>query len=175
MDNLTFHLDSVSTYPFQSGPPVFTLTCNSSGGPATTVQWWRDSREVHDGTAYVNTSSLVDQSGPDYTSTLRVKGKRNGKYHCAVSNSKGASGVTLTVRGTWRITLTVHGYNDGSTFVHLIILLSFQLLTDPRAPLLYKSMPLLSESHGLHHHPHGPLPVGTGSTTRQRVTRYSLR
>ncbi len=107
MDSLTFHMDSVGTYPFQSGPPVFTLTCNSSGGPATTVVWRIGSREVHDNSNHALTSSLVDQSGPGYTSTLRVKGRRNGKYQCTVRNSKGASGATLTVTGTWRMTLTV--------------------------------------------------------------------
>ncbi len=107
VDSLTFHLDSVSTYPFQSGPPVFTLTCNSSGGPATTVQWKRGHREVYEDSSHVITSSLVDQSGPDYTSTLRVRGRRDGGYQCTVHNSKGASGATLTVTGTWRMTLTV--------------------------------------------------------------------
>ncbi len=106
MDSLTFHLDSVSIDPFQSGPPVFTLTCSSSGGPATTVQWWRGSSEVQDDNTHNMTSSLVDQSGPDYTSTLRVKGRRDGVYSCAVNNSKGTSTGTLTVTGTWRMTLT---------------------------------------------------------------------
>ncbi len=107
MDSLTFHLDSVSTDSFQSGPPVFTLTCNSSGGPATTVLWRRDNKEVHGNIDYDMTRSLVDQSGPDYTSTLRVKGRRNGVYSCAVRNSKGTSSARiLTVTGTWRMTLT---------------------------------------------------------------------
>ncbi len=106
MDDLTFHLDSVSTYPFQSHPPVFTLTCNSSGGPAETVQWERGGREVHSNSVHIMTSSLVDQSGPDYTSTLRVRGRWNGEYRCTVSNSKGTSRRILTVTGTWRMTLT---------------------------------------------------------------------
>ncbi len=107
VDSLTFHLGSVSTDPFKSGPPVFTLTCNSSGGPATTVQWRRVGREVHDDSNHDMTSSLVDRSGPDYTSTLRVRGRKNGLYHCTVRNSKGTFTRTLTVIGTWRMTLTV--------------------------------------------------------------------
>ncbi len=107
MDSLTFHLDSVSTDPFQSGPPVFTLTCNSSGGPATTVQWKRGYREVHDDGSHVITSSLVDQSGQDYTSTLRIRERSDGVYSCAVKNSKGTSTRSLAVTGTWRMTLTV--------------------------------------------------------------------
>ncbi len=108
VDSLTFHLDSVSTDPFQSGPPVFTLTCNASGGPATTVQWRIGYEEVHDDRNHTMTSSLVDQSGPDYTSTLRVRGRRDGVYQCTVSNSKGTSTARiLTVTGTWRMTLIV--------------------------------------------------------------------
>ncbi len=100
VDSLTFHLDSVSTDPFQYGPPVFTLTCNSSGGPATTVQWRTEDREVRDDSNHVMTSSLVDQSGPDYISTLRVRRKRDGLYSCTVRNSKGTSTRILTVTGT---------------------------------------------------------------------------
>ncbi len=105
VDSLTFHLDSVSSDPFQSGSPVFTLTCNSSGGPATTVEWWRG-REVHENSVHIMTSSLVDQSGPYYTSTLRVRGRWDGEYRCTVSNSKGTSRRILTVTGTWKMTLT---------------------------------------------------------------------
>ncbi len=108
VDSLTFHLDSVSTDPFQSGPPVFTLTCNSSGGPATTVQWRIGYEEVHDDRNHTMTSSLVDQSGPDYTSTLRVRERRDGVYTCDVSNSKGYFNGTLTVTGTYEGIILVY-------------------------------------------------------------------
>ncbi len=102
VDSLTFRLDSISTDSFRSGTPVFTLTCNSSGGPATTVWWKRGGREVHVDSSHVITSSLVDQSGPDYTSTLRVRGRRVGVYSCDVRNSKGKSSARiLKVTGTY--------------------------------------------------------------------------
>ncbi len=91
MDNLTFHLDSISTDPFQSGPTVFTLTCNSSGGPATTVQWWRSNRLLSDDSVFDMTQTLVSQSGPHYSSTLTGRGRRFGHYQCVVSNSVGNS------------------------------------------------------------------------------------
>ena len=37
-----FHLNSVPV----AASPQFTLTCTSTGGPATTVTWTRDSRYV---------------------------------------------------------------------------------------------------------------------------------
>ncbi len=76
---------------------------------------------MHGVSRHVMTSSLVDQSGPDYTSTLRVRGRRDGKYSCTVSNSKGTSRRILTVTGTCRMTLTeVHAWYSRSTFVHFI-------------------------------------------------------
>ncbi len=139
VDSLTFHLDSVSTYPFQSGPPVFTLTCNFSGGPATTVRWKRGHREVYDDSSHVMTNSLVDQSGPDYTSTLKVRGRRAGVYSCAVRNSKGTSSArTLTVTGTWRMTLTyrssMRGTLEAPLFILLVILFLFSVPRSPRNP-----------------------------------------
>ncbi len=99
VDSLTFHLDSVSTDPFQSGPPVFTLTCNSSGWPAPTVQWWRGNGLLSDDSVYDMIQTLVSQSGPHYSSTLTVRGRRPGTYHCVVSNIKGNSTKALHVQG----------------------------------------------------------------------------
>ncbi len=105
MDSLTFHLDSVSTDPFQSGPPVFTLTCNSSGGPARTVQWKTDNSLLSDDSVYDMTQTLVSQSGPHYSSTLTVRGRRTGTYQCVVSNIKGNSTEALNVTGMFFISM----------------------------------------------------------------------
>ena len=68
-----------------NGPsPQFTLTCISTGGPATTVTWTRDSTPVAEGTETV----LDDPETAQYTHTLTVSGRPEGLYTCTVSNSK---------------------------------------------------------------------------------------
>ena len=70
--------------------PQFTLTCNSTGGPATTVTWTRDSVTVTEGTETV----LDDPVTAQYTHTLT--GSIVGVYTCTVANSKPSS-ATLSI------------------------------------------------------------------------------
>ena len=56
----------------------FTLTCISTGGPATTVTWTRDSTTVTEGTETV----LDDPVTAQYTHTLTVTGRLPGLYTC---------------------------------------------------------------------------------------------
>ena len=62
-----------------------TLTCISTGGPATTVTWTRDSITVTEGTETV----LDDPVTAQYTHTLTVT--TGGEYTCTVSNNKPSS------------------------------------------------------------------------------------
>ena len=64
--------------------PQFTLTCISTGGPATTVTWTRDSEEV----SGEMTTVLDDPVTAQYTHTLTVAGRPRGLYQCTVNNSK---------------------------------------------------------------------------------------
>ena len=64
--------------------PQFTLTCISTGGPATTVTWTRDSVTVTEGTETV----LDDPVTAQYTHTLTVTGRLEGPYTCTVANDK---------------------------------------------------------------------------------------
>ena len=65
------------------GPsPQFTLTCISTGGPATTVTWTRDSTTVTQGTETV----LARPERAIYLHTLT--GSTNGEYTCTVANNK---------------------------------------------------------------------------------------
>ena len=66
------------------GSPQFTLTCISTGGPATTVTWTRDSVTVTEGTETV----LNDREEAEYTHTLTVTGSIDGSYTCFVANNK---------------------------------------------------------------------------------------
>ena len=72
----------------------FTITCISTGGPATTVTWTRDSTTVTEGTETV----LDDPVTAHYTHTLTVT--TGGEYTCTVSNNKPSSdSASITVLG----------------------------------------------------------------------------
>ena len=76
--------------------PQFTLTCTSTGGPATTVTWTRDSGIVSGGM-----SVLDNPVTAQYTHTLTVTGRLGGQYQCNVSNSKPSQNSSnVTVKGT---------------------------------------------------------------------------
>ena len=81
-----------------SGGVVFnfdqmTLTCISTGGPATTVTWTRDSTTVTEGTETV----LDDPVTAQYTHTLNVT--TGGVYTCTVSNNKPSSDSASIIVG----------------------------------------------------------------------------
>ena len=71
------------TSEVDAATPVFTLTCTSTGGPATTVSWQRDGVVVSGGITVV-----TDTVTATYTSTLAVTGRKTGNYCCVVANSR---------------------------------------------------------------------------------------
>ena len=76
--------------------PQFTLTCISTGGPATTVTWTRDSVPVTTGTETV----LDDPVTAQYTHTLTVTGLLLGLYTCTVANNKpSTASASISVQG----------------------------------------------------------------------------
>ena len=87
-ENITLTVDS------SSGSPQFTLTCISTGGPATTVTWTRDSVTVTEGTNTV----LDDPVTAQYTHTLT--GSTAGVYTCTAANDKPSNdSASITVEG----------------------------------------------------------------------------
>ena len=92
-DGVTFTLDS----DLNGASPQFTLTCISTGGPATTVTWTRDSDTVTEGTETV----LDDPVTAQYTHTLTVTGRLGGLYTCTVANDKPSEdSAQLKIQGT---------------------------------------------------------------------------
>ena len=78
--DLTLTVDS----DLNGASPQFTLTCISTGGPATTVTWTRDSVTVSEVTETV----LDDPVTAQYTHTLTVTGLVLGLYTCTVANDR---------------------------------------------------------------------------------------
>ena len=70
-----------------------TLTCISTGGPATTVIWTRDSTTVTEGSETV----LDDPETAQYTHTLTVT--TGGEYNCTVENNKPSSDSAIITLG----------------------------------------------------------------------------
>ena len=77
---MTFTVDS----DLNGASPQFTLTCISTGGPATNVTWTRDSEEAPGD----RLSVLDNATSAQYTHTLNVTGRLGGLYTCIVANDK---------------------------------------------------------------------------------------
>ena len=86
----------------------FILTCNSSGGPATTVTWTRDSQTIND-TAAAKTD-FVDGVTAQYANTLTVTGRLGGLYTCTVTNevSPGSSAELLVQGNTLHVKIVTY-------------------------------------------------------------------
>ena len=79
-------------------PGQLTLTFISTGGPATTVTWTRDSTTVTHG----NQTVLNDPVTAQYTHTLNVT--TAGQYTCIVANNKPSSvSASITLQGELEI------------------------------------------------------------------------
>ena len=86
----------------------FTLTCISTGGPATIVTWTRDSETVSEG----NVTVLDDRETAQYTHTLTVSRRLGGLYQCTVSNNKPSSAsAQLTVQGHVHTTYLINFFS----------------------------------------------------------------
>ena len=77
--------------------PQFTLTCISTGGPATNVTWTRDSEKL------IGLTVLNDTETAQYTHTLTVTERLGGLYNVTVANSMPSSkSAQLNVLGIHR-------------------------------------------------------------------------
>ena len=78
-----------------------TFICTSTGGPATTVTWRRDSSPlVVDGVTYRQTQTVTDATTATYQNVLTIAQSVTniyGVYRCIVGNARGTSnGVEVT-------------------------------------------------------------------------------
>ena len=78
--------------------PQFTLTCTSTGGPATTVTWTRNSQTAVGDTV----TTLINAVSAEYANTLTVTGRLGGLYTCTVTNevTPAPPSASITVQGT---------------------------------------------------------------------------
>ena len=81
-----------------------TLTCTSTGGPATTVTWRKDGIVITLNTTHQQTKRLVDSVNGTYQTVLTIDPSVGfsgvvGTYNCTVENARGKSSVTVDVKG----------------------------------------------------------------------------
>ena len=94
--SLQFQLTSELTAP----TPTFTLTCTSTGGPATTVSWTVNSHRVtEDKDHHITSQILTDPLTATYNHTLTVTGRLEGEYECRVSNKEFSASKNLMAMG----------------------------------------------------------------------------
>ena len=104
----------VGVYPVNSSSPsitgllydrfTLTLTCTSSGGPATTVTWRKNGAVVEvDGTSYHQSQRVVNTTTATYENTLSSTTNANfvGNFTCSVSNSRGGGDRSVFLAGTY--------------------------------------------------------------------------
>ena len=83
---------------------VPTLTCTSTGGPATTVTWKKNGQDLDmDGAVYEQNKVITDTQTAEYQSTLILPKRNitdfNSQYECIVENVRGSSNASLTLQG----------------------------------------------------------------------------
>ena len=81
-----------------------TLTCTSTGGPATNVTWRRDGVVITLNATHQQTKRLVDNVTSTYQTVLTVDPSVGwseivGTYNCTVENDRGESSETVVVPG----------------------------------------------------------------------------
>jgi len=117
---------------FNGESPQFTLTCTSSGGPATTVTWTRDSETVSGGMTV-----LDDPVTAQYTHNLTVTGRLGGQYQCNVSNSRpSVATANYTVQGECNLRSIPSGIYGGITGDHPVLSLRHSLQRNIRKHIM---------------------------------------
>ena len=93
--NLTYHEENL------------TVTCVSTGSPATTVSWMKDEMPIDDSTHYTHTQTVTDRASSTYSNVLTVSegapGGVAGTYTCNVSNELGSDSDEVVAVGEFTI------------------------------------------------------------------------
>ena len=80
-----------------------TLVCTSTGGPVTTVMWFKDNdSRINNNQYYEQSMAIISTTTATYESRLRILNKSSestGNYTCMVSNSRGSSTQSKYLEG----------------------------------------------------------------------------
>ena len=82
-----------------------TITCTSTGGPATNVTWYKNKTEImipNEGGIYEHSQITTDTVSATYENRLRIVDKSSevaGTYTCEVRNPRGSRNESLYIQG----------------------------------------------------------------------------
>ena len=83
-----------------------TITCTSTGGPATHVTWYKDDAQINmvsnEGGIYEHSQIITDTVSATYENRLRIVDKSSetaGTYTCEVRNPRGSRNESLYIQG----------------------------------------------------------------------------
>ena len=81
-----------------------TITCTSTGGPATDVTWSKDNVNIRlsMGGLYEHSQIIIDTTSATYENRLRIVNKSSevaGTYTCSITNSMGGMNESLHIQG----------------------------------------------------------------------------
>ena len=86
-------------------PPMFTLTCSTTGGPPTIVSWMRDSRTMVYDNSFVFSQTVTNFVAATYTNTLTITGRYPGQYTLtALNRNTDIYTVSIPVISTFQVT-----------------------------------------------------------------------
>ena len=101
---LPLYIGNISIAHYHYNVTDSVITFITTGGPATTVTWTRDSEIIPDNDDNTQVTVLDNRNTGQYTHTLNISGMAvPGVYGCSVSNNKPSLGKavgTLNTEGT---------------------------------------------------------------------------
>ena len=86
LDGSVFVAFTLHTDP-GSSVPEFTISCQTRGGPPTTVQWSIDGTKIEEVADYNTSQIVLDTYNVVYESRLLVRNRIGGNYNCLITNS----------------------------------------------------------------------------------------
>ena len=97
--HLPFYIGNISIADYNVNDSVITFI--TTGGPATTVSWTRDSEMISDNDNNAQVSVLDNSYTGKYTHTLNMSGMAVlGVYGCSVSNNKPSLAKAVSILNT---------------------------------------------------------------------------
>ena len=89
-----------------------TLTCTSTGGPATTVTWRKDWVVITLSDTYQQTKRVVDPVASTYQTVLTIEPSIDvvGTYNCTVENVRGNSSKLYPIAGSGELMIPYKYY-----------------------------------------------------------------
>ena len=135
---------------------TFSLTCNSTGGPVSSVIWTRD------GLLLDNTGPLVltDVSTVSYTNVLQVNSRTPGTYTCQIrgAHNQILSSADFNVHGSFNTCAQLRQHSLLLLLIQLLLLLSMYKPLSPVPLLQWRSAGVLRLAEL-------PTSLDTGSST----------